>query len=173
MKLKARFERAMADSPGVADDAPQGSGPDQPSRHAAAADRPSADQEVAGPRPRGSSRTVNSELLAAQDRWCRRRRRWSSPTEALLALPQTEIEADFHCVTTWSRMDLGLGRRAAEPICWQPPARPRPRQFVLCHAYGRLHDQPADARGAQRRRPHRAHGPGGNRCPTTTAAQFA
>lgn len=29
--------------------------------------------------------------------------------EGLLALPQVEEESDFHCVTTWSRMDLRFG----------------------------------------------------------------
>jgi DMSO/TMAO reductase YedYZ molybdopterin-dependent catalytic subunit len=43
---------------------------------------------------------------------------------AFLALPQVEEEADFHCVTGWSRMDLRLGGVRLETVA--ALARPLP-----------------------------------------------
>ena len=54
--------------------------------------------------------------------------------DAFLALPQTDDESDFHCVTTWSRLDnhwRGLAFRALAEL-----AVPRPEaRFVLCTGY--------------------------------------
>ena len=53
--------------------------------------------------------------------------------DELQALPQTEITADIHCVTRWSRFDAGF-----RGVHWRELARlvqPRPQaRFVLAHA---------------------------------------
>ena len=68
--------------------------------------------------------------------------------EELLALPQTELTTDLHCVTRWSKFDttwVGVrvarppGARGGRPV-GDPRPRPRPR---------RLHDEPP----ARRRSP--------------------
>lgn len=55
--------------------------------------------------------------------------------DAFMALPQTTVVADFHCVTQWSRLDnrwTGVSLRDVLAV-----ARPRPEaQFVLVHCYG-------------------------------------
>ena len=83
---------------------PEGSGPDEPSRHAEAAGRPAAGAELAGARPRrltgdrhrmrGASRSAAGARIRCTFTW-----------EQFLELPQVEDVSDFHCVTTWSRMD--------------------------------------------------------------------
>jgi hypothetical protein len=50
LKLRERFQRETAATPSLSDDAPEGTGPTQPPRHAAAAARSVRDQEVAGAR---------------------------------------------------------------------------------------------------------------------------
>jgi DMSO/TMAO reductase YedYZ molybdopterin-dependent catalytic subunit len=56
---------------------------------------------------------------------------------ALMALPQAEDVSDFHCVTTWSRMDTRWGgvrfRTIAELAVPAPDAR-----FVLCTGYDHM-----------------------------------
>jgi DMSO/TMAO reductase YedYZ molybdopterin-dependent catalytic subunit len=53
--------------------------------------------------------------------------------EQLMALPQTEITADIHCVTRWSRFDAGF-----RGVHWRELAtlvRPKPTaRFVVAHA---------------------------------------
>ena len=53
--------------------------------------------------------------------------------EQLMALPQTEITADIHCVTRWSRFDAGF-----TGVHWRELAKlVRPKQsahFVVAHA---------------------------------------
>lgn len=54
-----------------------------------------------------------------------------------LALPQVEEESDFHCVTTWSRMDnhwRGVRFRALAELAVPDPAA----RFVTCTGYDRL-----------------------------------
>ncbi len=131
MKLKARFEAAMADSPGVADDAPQGSGPTNrhgmpqlPIGQVLTRKWPVLDLGI---KPRVDAASwrlkvdgaVNEPLELSYDE--------------LLALPQVEIEADFHCVTTWSRMDLRwVGVRFSDLVARAQPTEAA--RFVLCHA---------------------------------------
>jgi DMSO/TMAO reductase YedYZ molybdopterin-dependent catalytic subunit len=53
-------------------------------------------------------------------------------SEQLMALPQTEITADIHCVTRWSRFDAGF-----RGVHWRELAtlvRPKPTaRFVVAH----------------------------------------
>lgn len=55
--------------------------------------------------------------------------------EDLMAWPQVEIKTDFHCVTTWSKLDnvwKGVHiREILNRIALKPEA-----QFVMAHAYG-------------------------------------
>jgi DMSO/TMAO reductase YedYZ molybdopterin-dependent catalytic subunit len=54
--------------------------------------------------------------------------------DAFLALPQIEDTSDFHCVTTWSRMDIRWGGVRFRDIV--AAARPRPSaRFVLTTGY--------------------------------------
>lgn len=132
MKLKARFEAAMAASPSIADDTPQGTGPNN--RHGM-------------PRlPIGQVLTNKWPVLDLGIKPSVDTTSWrlkvdgavQQPVEfsyaELLALPQTELDADFHCVTTWSRMDLRwVGVRVSDLIAAAGPTDAA--QFVLCHAY--------------------------------------
>jgi DMSO/TMAO reductase YedYZ molybdopterin-dependent catalytic subunit len=104
MKLKARFEAKMAESPSIADSKPQGHGPIN--RHGM--------PQV----PVGQTLTDKWPVLdlgyhpkIELDKW-----RLSIDGEVehpivlkwedLMALPQTEDVSDFHCVTTWSKVDM-------------------------------------------------------------------
>ncbi|RIH89015.1 Protein-methionine-sulfoxide reductase catalytic subunit MsrP [Meiothermus luteus] len=55
--------------------------------------------------------------------------------DELMALPQTGLKADFHCVTRWSRLDVEWqGVRVLELL---QQARPRPEaRYVLVYCYG-------------------------------------
>jgi DMSO/TMAO reductase YedYZ molybdopterin-dependent catalytic subunit len=120
MALKARFEAKMAATPSVADDAPQGSGP--PNRHGMpklpvgqteTKKWPVLDLGVTPKVTRESFRLV-------VDGAC------SNPLtldfEALRAVGEVTDESDFHCVTTWSRMNLKFrGVRVADVLALAEP----------------------------------------------------
>lgn len=104
MKLKSRFEKKMADSPSIADDKPLGTGPTN--RHGMPQLPPGQTETIKWPvldlgyHPEVSLEnwrlTLNGEVenpvvLKWQD---------------FMDLPQTEDTSDFHCVTTWSKMDM-------------------------------------------------------------------
>lgn len=132
MKLKARFESKMAATASVADDQPLGEGP--PNRHGMPQVPPG--QYVTrkwpvldlGKKPvidKAAWRlAIDGEVEAPM----------SLGWDDLLALPQVTEQSDFHCVTTWSKMDLTWqGVRLAEVI-----ARAQPSDnaaFVFFHAY--------------------------------------
>lgn len=104
MKLKARFEQQMANTPSMADDAPQGSG--EINRHGMPV------------LPVGQTITYKWPVLdlgyhpdISHDRWRLTidgavenpvKLTWSE----FLALPQTKDTSDFHCVTTWSKLNM-------------------------------------------------------------------
>ncbi|UBM57219.1 molybdopterin-dependent oxidoreductase [Marinilongibacter aquaticus] len=104
LKLKARFEKKMAETASVADDRPLGSG--EKNRHG----MPKL--------PVGQTETIKWPILdlgyhpdIAKDRW-----RLTIDGEVenpvvlkwdeFMDLPQTEDHSDFHCVTTWSKFDM-------------------------------------------------------------------
>lgn len=104
MKLKARFEKKMSETPSVADDKPMGSGPSN--RHGMPQLPPG--QTITQKWPvldlgyhpdiqlENWRLTINGEVEnPAVLKW-----------EDFMALPQTEDTSDFHCVTTWSKMDM-------------------------------------------------------------------
>lgn len=104
MKLKSRFEERMNNTPSIADERPQGKGPTN--RHGM--------PQV----PVGQTITQKWPVLdlgyhpdISLDRW-----RLTIDGEVehpvvlkwddFMALPQTEDTSDFHCVTTWSKLDM-------------------------------------------------------------------
>ncbi len=104
MKLKARFEEKIKNTPSIADEKPMGKGP--VNRHG----MPQL--------PVGQTRTEKWPVLdlgyhpeVSLDRW---RLIIDGEVENpvtltwadFMALPQTEDTSDFHCVTTWSKMDM-------------------------------------------------------------------
>ncbi len=66
-----------------------------------------------------------------------------------MALPQTELVNDIHCVTQWSRYD-NHWQGVQAPSCWPGPAEGR-RPLRLLHQLRRLHHQ-CPAGGVRRRR---------------------
>ena len=104
MKLKARFEQQMASTPSMADDAPKGSG--EANRHGMPV------------LPIGQTITYKWPVLdlgyhpdISHDRWRLTidgavenpvKLKWSE----FMALPQTKDISDFHCVTTWSKLNM-------------------------------------------------------------------
>ncbi|MBL0739721.1 sulfite oxidase-like oxidoreductase [Chryseolinea lacunae] len=104
MKLKARFEEKIKHTPSVSDNNPQGSGP--PNRHG----MPTT--------PVGQILTTKWPILdlghhptVTADRWRLAvdgavehpvRLTW----DEFMKLPQTNDVSDFHCVTTWSKLDM-------------------------------------------------------------------
>ena len=107
LKLKARFEKKMADSPSISDLKPQGSG--SPNRHGMPA------------LPAGQSISTKWPVLdlgyhpsITQENWrLQIDGEVENPLmlnwEQFMALPQTEDTSDFHCVTTWSKFDMPWG----------------------------------------------------------------
>jgi len=104
LRLMQRFHEKMARSPGVADDTPQGTGPKN--RHGMPAV------------PVGQIQTKNWPVLDLGSKPAIARENFSLVVDGavarpltldwagLLALPQVDDVSDFHCVTTWSRLDL-------------------------------------------------------------------
>lgn len=120
MKLRARFDAKMQATPALSDPAPLGEGP--PNRHGM-------------PRlPVGQYETHKWPVLdlgakpqIATDEW-----RLvvdgavAEPLDltwaAFMALPQVTDESDFHCVTTWSKMDMRwVGVRVSEILALAQP----------------------------------------------------
>jgi DMSO/TMAO reductase YedYZ molybdopterin-dependent catalytic subunit len=132
MKLRARFEAKMAATPGLADAQPLGAG--APNRHGMPQVPPgqyvTAKWPVLdlGSKPRVPKETWVLEVDGEVEEPLR------IGWDDLLAMPQVTEESDFHCVTTWSRLDMKwTGVRLAEVL-----ARARPTEaakHVLCHAY--------------------------------------
>lgn len=132
MKLRARFEEKMARSPGVSDGRPQGSGP--ANRHGMPK-LPVGQHEVdkwpvldLGIHPEVSKAdwklTVDGEVASPV----------TLSWDDLERLPQVEDTSDFHCVTTWSKMDLTFGGvRVSDALAL---ADPKPEAtHVMCHAH--------------------------------------
>ncbi len=104
MKLKARFEKQMAETPSVADSQPLGSGP--ANRHGMPQTPPGQTLTQKWPvldlgyHPSISLEnwrlTINGEVEnPVVLKW-----------EDFMNLPQTEDTSDFHCVTTWSKLNM-------------------------------------------------------------------
>lgn len=132
MKLRERFEAKMRATPALADERPQGSGP--ANRHGMP--RLPPDQYVTKKWPvldLGKKPLVDrSQWSLTVDGACERPLvlRWDD----LMAMEQVDDVSDFHCVTTWSKLDIAWrGVRLVDVIALaQPHADAR---FLLCHAY--------------------------------------
>lgn len=104
LKLKARFEEKMKQTPSQADARPMGSG--DPNRHGMPAV------------PVGQTLTQKWPVLdlgyhpsISHDRWRliidgEVENPVTLTWEEFMALPQTDDTSDFHCVTTWSKLDM-------------------------------------------------------------------
>ncbi|WAC12925.1 molybdopterin-dependent oxidoreductase [Dyadobacter pollutisoli] len=132
MKLKARFEDQMAGTPSVSDPKPMGSG--QINRHG----MPKL--------PVGQIQTNKWPVLDLGFKPDISHQKWKlvidgqveSPVtltwDDFMALPQTEDTSDFHCVTTWSRMDVPWkGVRLADLAALVLPKSSA--THILCYGY--------------------------------------
>lgn len=132
MKLKARFEAKMAATPSVADDKPMGEG--RPNRHGMPQ------------KPPGQYLTEKWPVLDLGRKPEVSTAQWTLAVEGevdnplslgwddLQAMPQVTEQSDFHCVTTWSKLDMTwTGVRLSEVL-----ARAQPTDaaaFVFFEAY--------------------------------------
>ena len=132
MRLKERFEARMQSSPALADEAPQGSGP--PNRHGMPQVPPGQHLTDKWPvldlgrkpeiaRAQWQLRVVGSVARPQTLRW-----------DDFMSLEQVDDVSDFHCVTTWSKLDVPwTGVRFAELAALVEPHDDA--AFVLCRAY--------------------------------------
>jgi DMSO/TMAO reductase YedYZ molybdopterin-dependent catalytic subunit len=132
LALRRRFEACSQATPSMADPLPQGEGP--------------ANRHGMPKLPVGQVVTKKWPVLdlgvlpdVDQKSWRLRvdgacRAPYEIDFEELLALENVEEESDFHCVTTWSRMDLRFkGVRAAELLARAEPLETA--THLLCHGY--------------------------------------
>jgi DMSO/TMAO reductase YedYZ molybdopterin-dependent catalytic subunit len=132
MKLKARFEDKMQNTPSVADNRPMGKG--SPNRHG---------MPVI---PVGQTLTVKWPVLDLGIQPDIPLNEWrliidgdvESPVELtwedFLALPQTEDTSDFHCVTTWSKLNMNWkGVRLLDLAALVQPHETA--THILCYGY--------------------------------------
>jgi DMSO/TMAO reductase YedYZ molybdopterin-dependent catalytic subunit len=132
MKLKARFEREIASTPALSDAEPLGSGP--PNRHGMPQLPPGQTRTDKWPildlgrKPRIAEADWKLVIDGACDA------PYTLSMRDFMALEQVHDTSDFHCVTTWSKLDIAwVGVRLSELI-----ARALPHddaRFVMCHAY--------------------------------------
>ena len=132
LKLKARFEEKMLQTPSVSDERPMGTGPTN--RHG----MPQL--------PVGQIKTTKWPVLDLGFKPDISPLQWKltingeveSPVELswrdFMDLPQTKDISDFHCVTTWSRMDIPwVGVRLADLAALVTPKSTA--THILCYAY--------------------------------------
>lgn len=132
LALKRRFETKMAGTPARADSNPLGTGP--PNRHGMPKLPVGQTETKKWPvLDLGISPNVDAvRWTLVVDGACENpvTLAWSD----FMALEQTHDTSDFHCVTTWSQMDIPwIGVRFADIAAL---ARPSPDTgFVMCHGY--------------------------------------
>ena len=132
MKLKARFEEKIKATPSVADDKPMGYG--RPNRHGMPVT------------PIGQVLTKKWPVLdlgvqpdIPLDRWKLTldgavEHPVTLSWEEFLALPQTEDTSDFHCVTTWSKLDMNWkGVRLLDLAALVQPKETA--THIMCYGY--------------------------------------
>lgn len=132
LKLKARFEQKMLNSPSIADARPQGSGninrhgmPELPIGQTITEKWPVLDL---GYHPKTELKNWRLYIEGEVDNpmilnW-----------EELMELPQTSDTSDFHCVTTWSKLNMpwkGVSMLDLAALV-MPNAS---ATHILCHAY--------------------------------------
>lgn len=132
LKLKARFEEKMLNSPSVADSKPMGTG--EINRHG----MPKL--------PVGQVKTVKWPVLDLGFKPDISHQKWKLTIDGevenpvvlnwddFMNLPQTEDVSDFHCVTTWSRMDVPwIGVRLTDLAALVVPKATA--THIICHGY--------------------------------------
>ncbi|MCF2447162.1 molybdopterin-dependent oxidoreductase [Dyadobacter sp. CY345] len=132
LKLKARFEEKMLQTPSVSDEQPMGTGPIN--RHG----MPQL--------PIGQIKTTKWPVLDLGFKPDISTLNWKltingeveSPLELswqdFMSLPQTKDVSDFHCVTTWSRMDVPwVGVKLADLAALVSPKSTA--THILCYGY--------------------------------------
>lgn len=135
-ELRARFADRMAQTPSLSDPSPQGGGPRN--RHGMPKEPPG--QNVLekhewpvldlGETPEVSTEKWSLTIDGAVERPVTLR------FPDLLALPQADVEADFHCVTGWSILDVAFRGVRLETLL--ALARPTPdATHVMTHASDR------------------------------------
>jgi DMSO/TMAO reductase YedYZ molybdopterin-dependent catalytic subunit len=132
MKLKSRFEEKIKQTPSVADDKPMGKGrlnrhgmPVIPVGQTLTKKWPVLDLGSQPEVPLSSWRLiVDGEVEnPLQLSW-----------DDFMALPQTEDTSDFHCVTTWSKLDIPW--KGVRFIDLAAVARPKDTAaHILCYGY--------------------------------------
>ena len=132
MRLRERFEARVRATPSLADGRPLGSGP--PNRHGMPQLPP--DQYLTQKWPvldLGVKPVIpREEWRLVVDGACARPLdlRWAD----LMAFEQVDDVSDFHCVTTWSKLDIPWrGVRLGDLLAAAQPSDDA--AFLLCHAY--------------------------------------
>jgi DMSO/TMAO reductase YedYZ molybdopterin-dependent catalytic subunit len=132
-ELRARFGERMRRTPSLADPSPQGEGPRN--RHGMPKEPPGQNVFAKGEWP---VLDLGEKPDVPREKWRLLvdgavRTPLSLGWEELLALPQEEEEADFHCVTGWSIFDLAFTGVRLETVL--ALARPRPdATHLMTHA---------------------------------------
>jgi len=132
LRLMRRFEEQISSSPSLSDPAPQGSGP--PNRHGMPAlpvgqvetrKWPVLDLGVLPAVSREGWRLVVDGAVA---------RPLALSWADLMALEQVDDTSDFHCVTTWSKLNMRWrGVRVSALLALAEPAEGA--SHVMCHAH--------------------------------------
>ncbi len=133
-ELRARFGERIRATPSLADATPQGEGP--PNRHGMPKEPPGQNLLEKHEWP---VLDLGQTPEVATDRW---RLTVDGAVETpltlsfadLLGLPQVDVDADFHCVTGWSVLDVAFRGVRLETIA--ALARPTAdATHVMCHGY--------------------------------------
>jgi DMSO/TMAO reductase YedYZ molybdopterin-dependent catalytic subunit len=132
MKLKSRFEEKIKQTPSVADDRPMGTG--KPNRHGMPV------------LPIGQVITkkwpvldLGSQPDISFDKWelivfGEVDNPFKLTWQEFMALPQTEDTSDFHCVTTWSKLNINWkGVRLLDIAALAQPKETA--THILCYGY--------------------------------------
>jgi len=132
LRLRARFEEKIKDTPSVSDPKPMGTG--EINRHG----MPKL--------PVGQIKTVKWPVLDLGFKPDIPKHKWTLTIDGevenpvvlnwddFMNLPQTDDVSDFHCVTTWSRMDVPwVGVRLADLAALVIPKNSA--THILCHGY--------------------------------------
>jgi DMSO/TMAO reductase YedYZ molybdopterin-dependent catalytic subunit len=132
LALRQRFEAKMAATPSMADPTPQGTGPVNrhgmpklPVGQTVTKKWPVLDLGV-------DPKITKSTWSLTVDGACEKPLKLGFAE--LLALEQVEDTSDFHCVTTWSKMDVRwVGVRVSDVMALAEPTAAA--GFVMCHAF--------------------------------------
>src|SRR5262245_21137521 len=132
LALRERFEAKMGATPSIADPAPEGTGPlnrhgmpKLPVGQTVTKKWPVLDLGVA-------PNVTKSTWSLTVDGACEKPLKLGFAE--LLALEQVEDTSDFHCVTTWSKMDVRwVGVRVSEVLALAEPTATA--GFVMCHGF--------------------------------------